>query len=55
MLRLNCFVATMRSQYEFILHSERQAERINDFFNQDAKRNIARWGQTRTYTMMHAR
>jgi MFS family permease len=33
MLRMNYFIATVRSQYEFMLHSERQAEIINDFFD----------------------
>ncbi|KAE8379003.1 major facilitator superfamily domain-containing protein [Aspergillus bertholletiae] len=33
MLRMNYFIATVRSQYEFMLHSERQAEKINGFFD----------------------
>ncbi|GAB1201505.1 hypothetical protein APSETT445_000079 [Aspergillus pseudonomiae] len=33
MLRMNYFIATVRSQYEFMLHSERQAGTINDFFD----------------------
>ncbi|PIG88419.1 MFS transporter [Aspergillus arachidicola] len=33
MLRMNYFIATVRSQYEFMLRSVRQAEMINDFFD----------------------
>ncbi|KAE8354328.1 major facilitator superfamily domain-containing protein [Aspergillus coremiiformis] len=33
MLRMNYFIATVRSQYECMLHSQRQAERINGFFD----------------------
>lgn len=33
MLRMNYFIATVRQQYEFMLHSERQAVRINHFFD----------------------
>lgn len=33
MLRMNYFIATIRSQYEYMLDSEIQAERINSFFD----------------------
>ncbi|KAI9044296.1 putative MFS transporter [Aspergillus affinis] len=33
MLRMNYFIATIRSQYEYMLHSELQAEWINRFFD----------------------
>ncbi|KAF7587211.1 hypothetical protein BBP40_007548 [Aspergillus hancockii] len=33
MLRMNYFIATVRSQYEFMLRSETEAERINGFFD----------------------
>ncbi|KAB8227631.1 hypothetical protein ETB97_008438 [Aspergillus alliaceus] len=33
MLRMNYFIATVRSQYEYMLHSGLQADRINEFFD----------------------
>lgn len=33
MLRMNYFIATIRTQYEYMLGSDAQAERINDFFD----------------------
>lgn len=33
MLRMNFFIATIRSQYEYMLGSEAAAKRINDFFD----------------------
>lgn len=33
MLRMNYFIATVRSQYKYMLRSEAQAEKINDFFD----------------------
>lgn len=33
MLRMNFFIATVRSQYEFMLGSAAAAKRINDFFD----------------------
>ena len=33
MLRINYFVATVRPQYEFLLHSHEQAETVNHFFD----------------------
>ncbi|KAF7130887.1 hypothetical protein CNMCM5793_003757 [Aspergillus hiratsukae] len=33
MLRMNYFIATIRSQYEFMLDSDKLAEQINDFFD----------------------
>ncbi|RHZ46993.1 putative MFS transporter [Aspergillus thermomutatus] len=33
MLRMNYFIATIRSQYEFMLDSDTQAEQINEFFD----------------------
>ncbi|KAL1305682.1 hypothetical protein AAFC00_007275 [Neodothiora populina] len=33
MTRINYFVATIRTQYQYILHSATQAERVNDFFD----------------------
>ncbi|KAJ9231260.1 hypothetical protein DTO166G5_6882 [Paecilomyces variotii] len=33
MLRMNYFIATVRQQYEYMLRSERQAVRINHFFD----------------------
>jgi MFS family permease len=33
MLRMNYFIATIRSQYEYMLHSESEAEKINNFFD----------------------
>ncbi|KAI0017776.1 putative amino acid transporter [Xylariomycetidae sp. FL0641] len=33
MLRMNYFIATVRSQYRFLLDSEDAAEKINDFFD----------------------
>ncbi|KAE8154650.1 putative MFS transporter [Aspergillus avenaceus] len=33
MLRMNYFIATVRSQYVFMLHSEAQAQSINTFFD----------------------
>ncbi|RLL96447.1 hypothetical protein CFD26_103337 [Aspergillus turcosus] len=33
MLRMNYFIATIRSQYEFMLASDKQAGQINDFFD----------------------
>jgi len=33
MLRMNYFIATIRSQYEYMLQSKAQAEKVNDFFD----------------------
>jgi hypothetical protein len=33
MLRMNYFIATIKTQYEYMLGSEAPATRINDFFN----------------------
>lgn len=33
MLRMNFFIATIRSQYNFMLGSERLSKRVNDFFD----------------------
>lgn len=33
MVRMNYFIATIRTQYEYMLGSDEQAERINDFFD----------------------
>lgn len=33
MVRMNYFIATIRTQYEYMLDSAEQAERINDFFD----------------------
>lgn len=33
MLRMNYFIATIRSQYEYMLDSKFQAEKVNDFFD----------------------
>lgn len=33
MLRMNFFIATIRSQYEYMLGSERAARTINSFFD----------------------
>ena len=33
MLRMNYFIASVRSQYRYMLGSDKAAERINDFFD----------------------
>lgn len=33
MLRMNYFIATIRAQYEFMLASDRLAEKINEYFD----------------------
>jgi hypothetical protein len=33
MVRMNYFIATVRSQYEYMLGSDEDAEQINDFFD----------------------
>lgn len=33
MLRMNYFIATIRSQYRYLLHSDEDADAINDFFD----------------------